>query len=246
MYKQVINRWKLRALSSMPFSRHIIRLFTGNKMSSGSRELFNNILFKNSIGLGPGVDRDGQFFSVLSDFGFSFITLGPVNSSNVKTIINRLQSKKADSVISLCINKDHCRTFSLSYDFADMFSFDIPDDDIIDTLNSILDIRLTYDQYKPILLRITHDLPQSELDNILSYCQLNGVDGIVTAGKASVSYVRSVVGNRLPIIGYGGIKTPESAKEFIDSGADLIEITDGLMKTGPSIASRIYKHLNRV
>lgn len=244
MYKQVIIRWKLRILSNIPFARPLIRLFSGRKVASNPLMLFNDIRFNNITGLGPGIDKDGQYYNVLYDFGFSFINLGPVNSSNVKTVINRLQTTPADPVISLSINQDHARTFSLAYDFADMFCFDIPDDDIIDTLNSILDIRLTYDQSKPVLLRLSHSLPHHDLENILDYCQLNGVEGIVAASTDSVRLVRSIVGDRLGIIGYGGIRTPEKALEFIEAGADLIEITDGLMQKGTSIAAKIQKNLD--
>lgn len=244
MYKEFLNRWKLRVIGRIPFSRPVIRLLTGSKMSSGGTVLFNNIDFKNRIGIGPGIDKDGQIFDILSDFGFSFINIGPVNSSNVKAIISRLQLKKTDTVISICINGSHSKTFSLSYDFADMFCFDIPDDDITETLNDILDIRLTYDQYKPVLLRLSHELPRAELDRILGFCMLNGVDGIVAANTASVRLIRDIAGTRLHIIGYSGIDSPEKAREFIDSGADLLEITSALMKDSPFVAAKINRHLS--
>ena len=228
----------------MPLTRPIIRLVNRGTASQNTLELFNNIRFKNRIGLGPGVDKDAQLYNILYDYGFSFINLGPVNSTNVKTVISRLQSKPADPVISICIDHDHARTFSMAYDFADMFSLEIPDDDIIETLNTILDTRLTYDQYKPVLLRISHKLPQSELDRIINYCLMNGVDGIVASQIETVKYVQDLVGDRIPIIGYGGIRTPEKAREFFNAGADLLEITNGLMTDGPSIIGKIQKHLD--
>lgn len=240
MYKQVINLWKLRILSRIPFARPFIRLANGHSSSESGIEVFN-LEFKNRIGLGPGVDKDGQFFNILSDYGFSFTDLGPVNSTNVKAVIRRLQSKSSDTLISLCINRDHARTFSLSYDFADFFDFDIPDDDIIDVLDDILDIRLTYDKYKPVLLRFSHELPRHDFENVLGFCMLNGVDGIIAATPATVKRIHDFTGSRLPVIGYGGIDTPEKAREFIESGASLIEATSGLESTGPSIAGKILK-----
>lgn len=234
-------KWRIRILGRIPFARAIIRL--GKKRRAEyARELLN-LKFENPIGLGPGLDKDGTLYNTLYDFGFSFIEIGPVNSSNVLTVIGNLQKTPADPFIALCINKDHTRSFSLAYDFADFFDFEIPDNQIESVLDSILDIRLTYDTYKPVLLKLSLDFTQSELERIINFCLLNGVDGVIVAKTDLVRRVNDIVKNHIPIIGYGGIRTPEMAREMIEAGADLIEITTGLVLDGPRIAGKILKHL---
>lgn len=253
MYKQIIKffnrdtafrllKWQIRIIGRVPFARAFVRLANKRSTPSLEREVFNH-KFSNPIGLGPGLDKDGLLYNTMSDFGYSFVDIGPVNSSNIKTAINHLQDSPADTFIALCINKDHVRSFSLAYDFADMFVFEIPDDKITETLDSILDIRLTYDTGKPILLRLTHALPEKEFETIMDYCLLNGVDGVVAAKADYVRSVNEYTKGRIPIIGYGGVRTPELAREMLDAGASLIEITTGLVLDGPTLVKTLLKNL---
>ncbi len=46
-----------------------------------------------------------------------------------------------------------------------------------------------------------------------------------------------------PIIGVGGIHSPEDAKEKLDAGADLIQIFTGFIYEGPGLVKRILKSL---
>ena len=58
-----------------------------------------------------------------------------------------------------------------------------------------------------------------------------------------VRYVHQRSEGKLPIIGVGGIMSPEDAKEMIDAGASLVEIYSGFVYEGPSLVKRILKHL---
>jgi len=53
--------------------------------------------------------------------------------------------------------------------------------------------------------------------------------------------VRSLT--KLPIIGVGGIATPEDARERLSAGADLIQLYTGLVYGGPSTIKRITRDL---
>lgn len=59
-----------------------------------------------------------------------------------------------------------------------------------------------------------------------------------------VRYIASKVDGRLPIVGTGGIMTPEQAREMLDAGASLVEIYTGFIYEGPGFPKRILKHLN--
>lgn len=53
-----------------------------------------------------------------------------------------------------------------------------------DIMDSLLDLRTGFDDYKPILLKLSPDLAHSQIDEILDYAMLSGIDGVV-AGNTS-------------------------------------------------------------
>ena len=61
---------------------------------------------------------------------------------------------------------------------------------------------------------------------------------------AMVRYVASKAAGRIPVIGTGGIMSPEQAQEMLDAGASLVEIYTGFIYEGPGLPKRILKHLN--
>jgi len=58
-----------------------------------------------------------------------------------------------------------------------------------------------------------------------------------------ISFLRSKLGENYPIIGVGGIMTPEDALEKLTAGADLIQIYTGFIYEGPGLVKRINKLL---
>ena len=58
-----------------------------------------------------------------------------------------------------------------------------------------------------------------------------------------VRYIHEKTLGRLPIIGCGGISTPEQAEAMLAAGASLIEVYTGFIYEGPGMVKRILKHL---
>jgi dihydroorotate dehydrogenase len=56
-----------------------------------------------------------------------------------------------------------------------------------------------------------------------------------------ISFLRNKLGKNYPIIGVGGIMTPEDAVEKIKAGADLVQIYTGFVYEGPGFVKRINK-----
>ncbi len=56
-----------------------------------------------------------------------------------------------------------------------------------------------------------------------------------------ISFLRARLGKGYPIIGVGGIMSPEDAIEKLKAGADLIQIYTGFIYEGPSFVKRINK-----
>lgn len=58
-----------------------------------------------------------------------------------------------------------------------------------------------------------------------------------------IRYLHRQSGGRFPIIGVGGIDSPEAAIEKLEAGASLVQIYTGFVYEGPSLPSRINKAL---
>jgi len=208
---------------------------------------------------------------------------------NPKTIVSANIAKNHTSMSDAEIQNDYMRAFSLLYDFVDMFTINISFNDATEGLQNLqeadflseiidplLDIRICNETYKPILVKISPDIPDDELDDILRYCMMSGIDGIVACNSttsregltasqerlekigegnvsgaplfqrslAKVKHINEFTKGHLPIIGVGGIMTPEQAKEMLDAGASLIELMTGLIYEGPTLVRKILKHLD--
>ena len=183
-----------------------------------------------------------------------------------------------DSETAKQVATDYETSFNVMYDFADMFTIllpSLPDLSFSDIFDPILDLRLSYDCDKPVLVKINSDIPYATLNSLLDYCMLSGIDGIIADGSTSdtsellsksrkiksldggmvsgapvfertltlVGHISEYTKGRLPIIGVGGITTPERAKEILQAGASLIQVYSGLAFEGPKLVKRILKYL---
>lgn len=58
-----------------------------------------------------------------------------------------------------------------------------------------------------------------------------------------ITYLRAKLGKNFPIVGVGGIMSPDDAVAKLKSGADLIQIYTGFVYEGPGLVKRIVKRL---
>ncbi|AHG60026.1 quinone-dependent dihydroorotate dehydrogenase [Buchnera aphidicola] len=127
-------------------------------------------------------------------------------------------------------------------------------------------------KYVPIAIKISPDLSIKELKNIskqfIKYkidaviatnttldhssvlslkngSQIGGLSGLPLQKKSTniISILSKNLGEKIPIIGVGGINSIHSAKEKIKSGATLIQIYSGLIYHGPDLIKKIIKSL---
>lgn len=80
----------------------------------------------------------------------------------------------------------------------------------------------------------------------LSQIGAGGLSGAPLTEK-SLSIVRSIRAKapELPIIGVGGITTPQQAEDMLKAGADLVQVYTGLVYEGPTLIKRIKSYLAR-
>ncbi len=315
----------LKALRYVPFSGAIIRGIYKKDTPSLEKEVFG-IHFPNPVGLAGGLDKNGEFYNDMANFGFGFVEIGSltplpqdgnpkprcfrvpgdraiinrfgINNKGVKNAVEHLKKVRPEVIVAANISKnttsvnedaakDYESSFALLYDFVDMFVVNISCPNVVgltalqdmnflsDIIDRLLSLRMYYDEYRPILLKVSPDLSHEQLDEIIDYSLRSGIDGIVAGnttrsrdGLTSISaekieaignggmsgapvhkknlelvrYVHTRSEGKLPIIGVGGIMSPEDAQAMIDAGASLIELYSGFIYEGPGLIKRILKH----
>jgi dihydroorotate dehydrogenase len=126
----------------------------------------------------------------------------------------------------------------------------------------------------PVFLKIAPDLDESELDDIAAELIDKAVDGLIVSNttvtrqgvehdaRASetgglsgrplfrrstvvLARMRRRLGPDVPIIGVGGVDSPEAALEKVRAGADLVQLYTGMIYGGPSLPGRIVRGLDR-
>lgn len=124
---------------------------------------------------------------------------------------------------------------------------------------------------KPILLKIAPDLSNDQLLDIIDIVTTVNIDGVIATNttlsreglqstyktevgglsgkpltKRSTEVIRFLVkesNNAFPIIGVGGIHTPEDALEKLDAGAALVQLYTGFVYEGPAAVRNINRAL---
>ncbi len=228
----------------MPAGRFLSRLIHGNRPAGLEREVFG-LQFYNPVGLGAGLDVDGDLYNDLNDLGFSFVEIGPFKElSAIRRALYKIQSDPQNDVLAACISGDYLDSFCLAYDFCDFFVIDISDNTDMELFDALLEARLTYDVYKPIVVKLPEDIPYEDVEDIVDYCMMNSVDGIEARSLMQICTIAERSKKRLPIIANCHIKTPAQAEDALKAGASLIEVRMGLVREGPRLVERILKHLS--
>ncbi len=72
-----------------------------------------------------------------------------------------------------------------------------------------------------------------------------GLSGKALTAKSTgvIKYLRGKLGEKVPIIGVGGIFSPKDALEKIDAGATLVQVYTGLIYEGPGMVKKINQAL---
>jgi len=139
-------------------------------------------------------------------------------------------------------------------------------------LAAVAEARATAPKAPPVLVKIAPDLDKDALAAIVDTVAAAGIDGMIVsnttiardgltdrthAGEAGglsgrplfrrstdmLDTVRSIAGDRLVLIGVGGVDSAEAAQAKFDAGADLVQLYTGMVYEGPGLPSRIAADL---
>ncbi|WP_029037755.1 quinone-dependent dihydroorotate dehydrogenase [Salinimicrobium xinjiangense] len=138
-------------------------------------------------------------------------------------------------------------------------------------LNTLQQENLKRSAPKPILLKIAPDLTDSQLLDIIDIIKETGIAGVIAtnttisregltspdkdetgglSGKPLTKRATEVIrflsekSNRaFPIIGVGGIMSPQDAIEKLEAGASLVQLYTGFIYEGPKLVKKINKEI---
>ena len=124
----------------------------------------------------------------------------------------------------------------------------------------------------PLLLKLSPDLTTHQLDGALDVILSKALDGVIATNTTTsrpdlqsthsgqsgglsgaplkeistrmIAYIHQQTRGMLPIIGVGGIASPDDAQEKLDAGASLVQIYTGLIYHGPKLVQTIAKNLH--
>lgn len=249
VHKADIEKASKRALryfefiEMIPLGRTLSRWVHNNRPLGLQREVFG-LPFYNPVGLGAGLDIHGELYNDLNNLGFSFVEIGPMGADGVRRAVRHIQEDPQNDILGCCINRDFLTAFTLAYDFCDFFVIDLTDQTGTDILDPLLDARLAEDVYKPVVLKLPKEISATEINEILDFSLMSGIDGIEARNIEQVRQIASYGGgNRLPIIANTHIESPQQAAEALDAGASLVEIRTGLVRQGPKFVAGMLKYL---
>lgn len=245
----------LAMLRHIPFARSIIRAIYRKEAPSLQKEVFG-INFPNPVGLAGGLDKNGEFYNDMANFGFGFVEIGSltpqpqdgnpkprcfrvpqdkaiinrfgINNKGVRNAVEHLKKERPNVLVAANISKnttsinedaakDYESAFALLYDFVDMFVVNVSCPNVVgltslqditflsEIVDKLLNLRMYYDEYRPILLKVSPDLAKEQLDDIIDYCQRSGIDGIVAGNTTRSREGLTISQDKIEKIGNGGM-----------------------------------------
>lgn len=125
--------------------------------------------------------------------------------------------------------------------------------------------------HAPILVKLSPDLTDEELEDAISVILAQGMDGVIATNttlareglrsrlreeagglsgsplrgrsEAVLSQVVKLVNGRIPVVSVGGILNPDDAKKRLALGASLVQVYTGLIYRGPGLVREIITGL---
>ena len=119
---------------------------------------------------------------------------------------------------------------------------DLSKDELNDIIDVVLDCRLDgIVATNTTIDRSSLSTQQEKIESIGN----GGLSGKPLTKKSTeiISYIHKKTKGEIPIIGVGGIHSPDDAIEKLKAGASLIQLYTGFIYEGPSIVKKINKEL---
>ncbi|MDD2491120.1 MAG: quinone-dependent dihydroorotate dehydrogenase [Bacteroidales bacterium] len=173
-----------------------------------------------------------------------------INNKGVKHIVTKLKQVKPRVIIGGNISKstassneqaplDYEKSFAQLYDFVDYFVVNVSCPNVkgltklqdITSLSEIIDkltlLRKYFDDYRPILLKVSPDLSDDQLDEIIELILVSGLDGIVATNTTISRENLKTHKDKVESIGDGGLSGAPLFKRSLEMVRYISEKTGG-------------------
>lgn len=175
--------------------------------------------------------------------------------------------------------KEYLRVFRNMYQYVDYFTINIAcntaakpyvlseRDAIINLIEPLFEFRRGQADYRPVLLKISPDLSQEQIDDIITVLITTPLDGLVAVAGSSdmvpdaagaisgamltdraievVRYISEKTEGNYPIIGSGGMMTPRDVMRMMDAGASLVALNMGIREKGLRLLRHTMRSIQR-
>ena len=196
----------LRVIHYIPGSRMLLRAFCAVRHPSLEREVFG-IRFQNPVGIAAGFDKDAEVYKELLSPGFGFTGMG-FNNQGMENAVRNLRHRRPHQIIGGNLGKntqtrnedapaDYLRLFRNLYQYVDYFIINVSCPNVANLtslqdknnlnliLRGLIDFRRGQNQYRPILLKISPDLTDAQIDDMIDVLVETGLDGIVATNTTT-------------------------------------------------------------
>jgi dihydroorotate dehydrogenase len=222
------------------------------------------------------------------------------NNRGLEAAVENLKKRRTKAIIGGNLGKntltpnteavnDYVTVFNGLFDYVDYFVVNVScpnitdlrelqdQEALINILEKIQHLNRAKTNPKPVLLKVSPDLNDAQLDEVIDLAKNKLIDGVVavnttitrsglTSSESTIKsigngglsgrplknrstevirYLSEKSGKAFPIIGVGGIETPEDAIEKLEAGANLIQVYTGFIYEGPFIAKKINRAIIR-
>lgn len=219
--------------------------------------------------------------SLLNNMGF--------NNKGVEHAVSRIKKSKSKAIIGLSIGKnydtpleraleDYLFCFEKAYPVSDYIAVNISSPNTKDLrqlesekyfsglITALKKQQESYSKslgYKPIILKLSPDLEEGNLENICKEILDKDIDGIICSNTTishnypqggglsgeelfefsnkSLIAFRSFLGSSIPIIASGGVMSRAHYKKKLELGADLVQVYTGMIYKGPILIPEILR-----
>ncbi len=221
------------------------------------------------------------------------------NNNGVEYLVNNLRKRTYKGVVGVSVGKnestpledawkDYVFCYEKVYPYADYVAVNIScpntqdltqlqqEDEFLKLIKPLKErqdqLSNEFSKYVPLVVKLSPDLFDSEIEALCNVCLAEKVDGITctntTVSRTIIhgmvhanewggmsgeplymhstrilSKVNTIVKGSIPLIGVGGVSGPISAREKLYNGASLIQVLTGFVYQGPTIVKQIVNNL---
>ncbi len=165
-----------------------------------------------------------------------------INNNGVRYAVNYIKKHRPNCIIGGNISKNsdvpnenaasnYEKSFALLYDFVDYFTINVscPNVQNLDKMQDIsflselidrlLSLRNYYDDYRPILIKLSPDIPKQQLDDIIDLVLVSGIDGVIASNTTRDRSGLKTSKETLEEIGNGGL----SGKPLFEKSLSMVK-----------------------